>query len=53
MEAGPDLSKFSADPEIIYMRLKDPTSVKSDSQMPDLGLKKYEIEALVAFINSK
>jgi hypothetical protein len=33
--------------------LKDPVAAKSDTQMPDLGLKKTEIEALIAFINTK
>lgn len=50
---APNLSKFSADPKIIFMRLKDPASVKSDTKMPQLELKESEIEALVAFINSK
>jgi hypothetical protein len=53
IETGaPNLSTFSANPEIIFMRLKDPASVKSDTQMPQLNLKEWEIEALVAFINS-
>jgi hypothetical protein len=49
---APNLSNFSANPEVIFMRLKDPSSVKSDTQMPQLNLKEWEIEALVAFINS-
>lgn len=49
---APNLSNFSANPEVIFMRLKDPASVKSDTQMPQLNLKEWEIEALVAFINS-
>jgi hypothetical protein len=48
-----NLSNFSANPEVIFMRLKDPSSVKSDTKMPNLDLTKVEIEALVAFINSK
>ena len=48
-----DLSKFSASPEALFIRLKDPTAAKSDTKMPNLGLKKDEIEALIAFINSK
>ena len=48
-----DLSNFSANPEVLFMRLKDPASVKSDTKMPNLELRKEEIEALVAFINSK
>jgi hypothetical protein len=54
MEIGaPNLSNFSASPEVLRLRLKDPTVVKSDSQMPNLGLSEPEIEALIAFINSK
>ena len=48
-----NLSNFSASPEILFLRLKDPAAAKSDTQMPDLGLKETEIEALIAFINSK
>lgn len=47
-----NLSNFSASPEILFLRLKDPAAAKSDTQMPNLGLKKTEIEALIAFINS-
>ena len=49
---APNLSNFSASPEILFIRLKDPAAAKSDTQMPDLGLKEMEIEALIAFINS-
>ena len=48
-----NLSNFSASPEILFIRLKDPSAAKSDTQMPNLELKKEEIEALVAFINSR
>ena len=50
---APDLSKFSASPEALRLRLKDPTQVKSDTMMPNLDLSESEIEALIAFINSK
>jgi len=50
---GTNLSNFSASPEALFMRLKDPALVKSDTQMPNLDLTKVEIEALIAFINSK
>ena len=50
---APDLSNYSSAPEILFIRLKDPASAKSDTKMPDLGLKETEIEALIAFINSK
>jgi mono/diheme cytochrome c family protein len=51
-DIGPDLTNFSAAPEYLRMRLHDPKSVKSDSQMPKLTLNDAEIEALIAFINS-
>jgi mono/diheme cytochrome c family protein len=50
---APNLSKFSASPEALRLRLKDPSSVKSDTQMPNLNLSEAEIEVLIAFINSK
>lgn len=50
---APDLTKFSGNEEVLRMRLKDPASVKSDTKMPNLGLKETEIEALIAFINSR
>jgi mono/diheme cytochrome c family protein len=50
---APNLSSYSSAPEILFIRLKDPAAAKSDTQMPNLGLKETEIEALVAFINSK
>jgi cytochrome c2 len=48
-----NLTNFSASPEALHLRLKDPASLKSDTKMPNLGLKETEIEALIAFINSK
>jgi len=50
---APDLSNFSASPEVLFIRLKDPSAAKSDTQMPNLDLTETQIEALVAFINSK
>jgi hypothetical protein len=50
---APNLTKFSASPEALRLRLKDPASVKSDTQMPNLNLSDEEIEALIAFINAK
>jgi cytochrome c2 len=48
----PNLSrqKYAAD----YVRtwLKDPRAVKPETQMPNLGLKQDEIEALIAFLNA-
>jgi len=51
-DGATDLSNFSASPEILRIRLHDPTQAKSDTQMPNLGLSGDEIEALIAFINS-
>ncbi|MDQ3005279.1 MAG: cytochrome c [Chloroflexota bacterium] len=48
-----NLSNFNASPEILFLRLKDPAAAKSDTQMPNLGLKETEINALIAFINSE
>jgi hypothetical protein len=50
---GPDLTKYSSHPEVLFIRLKDPATAKSDTKMPNLGLKETEIQALIAFINSK
>jgi len=37
---------------VLHLRFKDPTLVKSNTQMPNLNLSETEIEALIAFINS-
>jgi hypothetical protein len=50
---APNLTKFTASPEALRLRLKDPSSVKSDTKMPNLNLSETEIEAFVAFINSE
>lgn len=50
---APNLSNFSASPEALRLRLKEPKQVKSDTQMPNLNLSEAEIEALIAFINSE
>ncbi len=52
-EGATNLTNFSASPEILRIRLKDPSAAKSDTQMPQLDLSESEIEALIAFINSK
>jgi hypothetical protein len=50
---APNLSKFSGSAEVLRLRLEDPAQVKSDTKMPKLHLADDEIEALIAFINSK
>lgn len=52
---GPDLPSLmtmSAEPALLHTWLKDPTAIKPDAQMPNLELKKTEIEALTAFLLS-
>ncbi|HEY4688933.1 MAG TPA: c-type cytochrome [Anaerolineae bacterium] len=49
---GPDLTNFRADPMYLHRWLKDPSSVKPNTEMPTLGLSDDEIEALIAFLNS-
>lgn len=53
VDGATDLSKFTASPEVLRIRLNDPSAVKSDTQMPNLGLSEAEIEALIAFISSQ
>jgi mono/diheme cytochrome c family protein len=50
---APNLTTYSSSPDLLRARLHDPASVKSDTQMPKLTLSDAEIEALIAFINSK
>jgi mono/diheme cytochrome c family protein len=53
VDGATDLSKFTASPEVLRIRLNDPSAAKSDTQMPNLGLSETEIEALIAFISSQ
>jgi cytochrome c2 len=53
VDIGPDLTNFTASPDYLKLWLKDPSSVKPATQMPTLGLSDTEIEALIAFINTK
>jgi len=50
---APNLSMFSADPDYLQKWLFKPAAIKPATQMPDLNLSENEIQALVAFINSK
>ena len=47
---GPNLSKVLRSPDYVRVWLKDPPGLKPDTQMPNLGLSKDEIEALIAFL---
>lgn len=52
VDTGPNLTNLTASPEYLRLWLKDPKAAKSTAQMPNLGLKEAEIEALIAFINA-
>jgi mono/diheme cytochrome c family protein len=51
--SGPDLSAYRNDAAFLQTWLKDPQAVKANTEMPNLGLKAEEIEALVKFINGE
>jgi len=51
IDIGKDLTGYVAAPEFLRMWLKDPKSIKPDTEMPNLELSQAEIEALIAFIN--
>lgn len=53
IDAGPNLTNFTADADYLRRWLKDPASVKPSTLMPDLELSDAEIEALIAFLNEK
>jgi mono/diheme cytochrome c family protein len=50
VEAGPDLTNYPTTPEYLHAWLKDPQALKPKTEMPNLELKKTEIEALIAFL---
>lgn len=52
LDFGPDLTYYSAGPEFLHTWLKDPAALRPGTQMPNLELKAYEIDALVAFLNA-
>lgn len=51
VDFGPNLTRYSNDPDYLRKFLADPQAVKKTTNMPDLGLSEAEIEALVSFIN--
>jgi cytochrome c2 len=48
----PDLTKYRWDADYLRTWLKDPAAVRPNTYMPDLGLKRDEIEALIAFLSA-
>ena len=49
----PDLTTFRWSADYLRTWLKDPAALKPATSMPNLGLKRDEIEALIAFLSSK
>jgi cytochrome c2 len=51
-QIGPNLTEYPTTAEYLRVWLKDPTSLKPATQMPNLELAEDEIEALIAFLIS-
>ena len=51
-EGNPDLTTFRWSADYLRTWLKDPVAVKPNRYMPNLGLKRDEIEALIAFLSA-
>ena len=51
-EGNPDLTTFRWSADYLRTWLKDPVAVKPNTYMPNLGLKRDEIEALIAFLSA-
>jgi cytochrome c2 len=49
-DGAPDLSRYQPAPDFVRTWLKDPQAVRPATKMPNLGLHKDEIEALIAFL---
>jgi cytochrome c2 len=53
LESGiPDLTTYRWSADYLRTWLKDPAAVKPATEMPNLGLKRDEIEALIAFLST-
>jgi cytochrome c2 len=49
----PDLTNYPANAEFLRTWLKDPRAIRPNTWMPNLELKKDEIEALIVFLSVK
>lgn len=49
-EMGPNLTHYQNTAEYLHIWLKDPQAIKPNTEMPNLGLKSDEIDALAAFL---
>lgn len=52
VETGPNLTSYQVIPEYVSVWLRNPQSIKPDTQMPQLPLKAAEIDALIAFLSA-
>jgi cytochrome c2 len=52
-EMGPNLTSYPSSADFLRVWLKEPTAVKPKTEMPNLELKEYEIEALAAFLTNE
>jgi cytochrome c2 len=48
----PDLTTYRWTAEFLRTWLKDPAAIRPNTDMPNLGLKQDEIEALIAFLSA-
>ena len=48
----PDLTTYRWSADYLRTWLKDPSAVKPNTNMPNLGLKRDEIEALITFLSA-
>jgi cytochrome c2 len=49
----PDLTNYTVNVDFLRTWLKDPRAIKPNTWMPNLELKKDEIEALIVFLSAK
>ena len=52
-EGNPDLTTFRWSADYLRTWLQNPAAVRPNTYMPNLGLKRDEIEALIAFLSAK
>lgn len=51
-EDAPDLTKYRWSADFLRTWLQNPAAVKPNTSMPNLGLKRDEIEALITFLSA-
>jgi cytochrome c oxidase subunit 2 len=48
---GPNLTNYQADPNFVRQWLRNPQSIRPNTEMPNLGLSEADIDALIAFLS--